>query len=248
MERRDWELWTTVLCTGIVISAGLLAVIFPSAFVKQGDLHLEIHVPREMFLGLVALLVLFNAYMVSRRLELRRVRQQLISSTIQGELARLQSLTDPLTQVSNRRSLDEAVRRYSAHARRLQKPLTFLLIDVDRLKDINTRFGHLIGDFVIAETALLLKACVRGSDTVIRYGGDEFIVILADTSRGGAITVTERMAKSVEEWNDRRHLDGFDLSLSVGASEWKDGRTLEEILNEADREMYSTKSARSPLF
>jgi diguanylate cyclase (GGDEF)-like protein len=247
MEKRDWELWTIVLGTGIVVSAGLLALISPSAFMKQGDVLFELRVPREMFLGLVVLLVLFNTYMVSRRLELRRVRQRLISSTIQGELARLQSLTDPLTQVYNRRSLDEMVGRYSSHARRLRTPLTLVLIDVDHFKDVNTRFGHLIGDFVIAETASLLKACVRGSDAVIRYGGDEFILILADTSREGAMKVTERIAKSFEEWNRIRHLDGFDLSCSAGISEWKEGRTLEEILNEADREMYSTKSAGAPL-
>ncbi len=247
MEKRDWELWSIVLLTGIVVSGGLLVLISPSAFVREGDLHFQIDVPKEMFLGLVALLVLFNTYMVSKRMELRRVRQRLISSTIQGELARIQSFTDPLTQVYNRRSLEDMLHRYISHARRLRKPLTLMLADVDHFKSVNSRFGHLTGDFVVAEVASLLRRCVRGSDAIIRYGGDEFLVILADTGRADAAKVYDRMNKFVEEWNGEDHLEGFELSFSVGASEWQDGRTVEEVLEEADRELYANKAVRPPL-
>src|SRR5438552_18440025 len=67
--------------------------------------------------------------------------------------------------------------RFMSHAQRLQKPLTFMLVDVDRFREVNTRFGHLAGDVVSAEIASLLKRAMRGSDAVIRYGGDEFLVI-----------------------------------------------------------------------
>jgi diguanylate cyclase (GGDEF)-like protein len=110
----------------------------------------------------------------------------LISSTIQNELVRLQSFTDPLTEVYNRRSLEEMAGRFISHARRLQGSLTFMLIDVDRFKQVNTQFGHLTGDFVLAEVATLLRSSVRGSDAVVRYGGDEFLIILADTGAQGA--------------------------------------------------------------
>lgn len=247
MEKRDWELWSIVLGTGIVVSAGLLVVIFPSAFLRKGDLRIDVSVPKEMFIGLVALLVLFNTYMVSKRLELRRVRQRLISSTIQGELVRLQSFTGPLTQVYNRRSLEDIAHRYISHARRLQKPVTFLLVDVDRFKQVDTRFGHLIGDFVIAEIAALLRMSLRGSDAIIRYGGDEFLLILADTGREGAAKVIERTRSSIEEWNAGGHLDRFELTLSIGISQWFEGRTFEEILDAADRDMYANKAMRPPI-
>lgn len=244
MEKRDWELWSIVLGTGIVVSVGLLLMTFPSAFVKRGELQVEIRVPKEMFLGLVALLVLFNTYVVSKRLELRRVRQQLISSTIQNELVRLQSFTDPLTQVYNRRSLEDLAHRYISHARRLRKPLTFLLVDVDDFKQVNTRFGHLIGDFVIAEIASLLRGCVRGCDAIIRYGGDEFLLVLADTDHDGAATVTVRISKAIEEWNTIGHLDNGKLSLSVGISQWREGQTFEQVLEGADLKMYVSKAMR----
>lgn len=242
LERRDWELWIIVSLTGLVVAAGLLALLLPAAFLRRGNLHLEITVSRQLAVGLAVLLVLLNTYTVTRRLELRRLRENVISTTIQSELIRLQSFTDPLTEVYNRRSLDDLAGRFIKHARRLHKPLTFLLVDVDRFKEVNTRFGHLGGDMVLAEIAALLRSSVRGSDAVIRYGGDEFLIILADTSAAGANKVLDRIHSYLGDWNQAGHLETFELTLSIGVSEWSDGMTLDEALDAADRQMYEVKA------
>ncbi len=242
LERRDWELWLIVSLTGVLVATGLLALLFPAAFLKQDNVHFELTVSRPLALGLIALLALLNTYLVSKRLEIRRVREELISSTIQRELVKQQSFTDPLTEIYNRHSLEEMTGRFISHARRLKSSLTFLLIDIDRFKDVNTRFGHLTGDVVLADTAALLKSSVRGSDAVFRYGGDEFLVVLADTSRAGAARVVERIASYVLEWNRAENLQAFELSLSIGVSEWSDSMTLDQLLDEADREMYAAKA------
>lgn len=245
IEKRDWELWLIASVVGILVGVGLLVLIMPAAFMKQDDFHFEITVSRQLVVGLFVLLILLNTYLVTRRLELRRARQCLISSTIQNELVRLQSFTDPLTEIYNRRSLDEMAGRFISHARRLESPLTFLLIDVDRFKEVNTQFGHLTGDFVLAEIASLLKSSVRGSDAVVRYGGDEFLIILADTSAAGAHRVTERAHAYLRDWNNAGHLKDFELSLSIGVAEWVDGKTLDEVLDVADRNMYARKRKNS---
>lgn len=245
LERRDWELWLIVSLTGVLVGAGLLAVVMPAAFLKQDNVHFEITVSRQLAVGLIVLLALLNTYLVTRRVELRRLREKLISTTIQNELVRLQSFTDPLTEIYNRRSLEEMASRFISHARRLHKPLTFLLIDVDRFKEVNTRFGHLTGDVVLAEIAGLLKNSVRGSDAVVRYGGDEFLVILADTSRDAASGVVQRIRAYVRDWNHAGHLQGFEVSLSIGVAEWAAGQTLDDVLDTADREMYASKGERS---
>src|SRR5262249_16719396 len=105
-----------------------------------------------------------------------------------------------------------------------------LMVDADNFKGINTRFGHLTGDFVLAEIAALLKVSIRGSDEVVRYGGDEFLILLPDTTAAGAANVAERIAWRVDEWNKADNLEGFWLRLSIGAVEWTDGQTLDEIL------------------
>lgn len=198
IEKRDWELWAIVVATGIALSTGLLVLMFPAAFMTEDSpqLHFTIAVSKELFLGLLTLLLLFNTYLVTKRLELRKTREQLITTTLQSELVRLQSFTDPLTEVYNRRSLNEIANSFISRARRSQKPLTFLLVDADHFKQINTRFGHLTGDMVIAEIATLLKTSVRGSDAVFRYGGDEFLVILSDTDKRGSEIVVDRISKS----------------------------------------------------
>lgn len=243
LEKRDWELWIIVCLAGVLVTVGLLALVAPAAFLKQEDVHLQITVSRPLVAGLFVLLTLLNSYLITRRLDLRRTRQKLISSTIQNELVRLQSFTDPLTEVYNRRSLEDMAGRFISHARRLQNPLTFMLIDVDRFKQVNTRFGHLTGDFVLSEVATLLRSSVRGSDAVVRYGGDEFLIILADADAVGASQVVRRIRKYLVDWNGARHLDDFTLNLSIGTSEWSDGRTLDEMLDAADRAMYAEKSA-----
>jgi diguanylate cyclase (GGDEF)-like protein len=242
IERRDWELWIIVSLAGFLVSVGLLALITPAAFLKQEDIHFQITVSRQLVVGLFVLLGLLNGHLATRRLDLRRARQRIISSTIQNELVRLQSFTDPLTEVYNRRSLEDMAGRFISHARRLQSPLTFMMIDVDRFKEVNSRFGHLTGDFVLAEIAKILRRSVRGSDAVVRYGGDEFLVILADTSGPDARTVVDRIEAHVKDWNEQKHLESFDLTLSTGRCEWMDGMTLDEALDKSDRAMYAEKA------
>ena len=102
-----------------LVGAGLCAVLFPAAFLKEGNIHFEITVSRPLVLGLVVLLTLLNTYLVSRRLEIRRLREELISRTIQQELVQQQSFTDPLTEIYNRHSLPPLSLLLLHHRRKL---------------------------------------------------------------------------------------------------------------------------------
>jgi len=242
LERRDWELWTIVSVTGVLSSLAVFAIALPGLFLKNSPVHLEVSVSRPLAIGLVVLIALLNTYLIGKRFELRRLREEIISSTLQKQVIEQQSFTDPLTEIYNRRSLDEVAGRFISHARRRQLPLTFLMIDMDKFKDINSRFGHLTGDFVLAEVASLLKQSIRGCDAVVRYGGDEFMILLADTDSQGAQCVVARIGKHLAEWNDACHVETLELSLSIGAAEWHHGQTLDEVLDAADHRMYEKKS------
>lgn len=242
LEKRDFELWVIVVGTGILVATGLVAILFPSAILRSGNLHFEVTVSRELFLGLVALLALFNTYMISSRLKLRKTRGEVISTAIHSELLRLQSFSDPLTEVYTRRIMDDMLKKYSSRAERLKKPLSFLMIDVDDFRTINSRFGHTTGDFVLLEVATILKSAVRGSDAVIRYGGDEFLVILADSPIEDVEVVKSRISRYVQDWNQGEHLKDFRLVLSIGSTQWASGKTADGIMNEADQDMYAVKA------
>jgi diguanylate cyclase (GGDEF)-like protein len=245
LEKRDWELWAIVSVTGVLAAAGLLAVLLPAAFLKSDNIHLEFTVSRPLAIGLFVLLALLNTYLVTRRFELRRLREEVISTTLQKQLIEQQSFTDPLTEIYNRRSLEDVAGRFISQARRQKRPLTFLMVDVDNFKQVNTRFGHLTGDLVLSEVASLLKTSIRGSDAAIRYGGDEFVIILSDTRAEQASRVTERLAANLAEWNRAGNLQGHKLTMSVGVAEWMDGNTLDEMLDSADRKMYLEKEAHA---
>jgi len=241
LEKRDWELWAIISLTGALVSAGLLAILFRAAF--TGDtVHFEISASRPLAVGLFVLLALLNTYLVTKRFEIRRLREQVISTTLQNQVTKGESETDPLTEIYNRRSLDRIAGQFISQARRRRMPLTFLMVDADRFKQINTRFGHLTGDFVLAEIANVLKVSIRGSDAIVRYGGDEFLILLADTTADCAHKVIERINRKLEEWNDSDHLEGFRLSLTIGAAEWHEGDTLDEVLDQADQRMYEGKA------
>ena len=245
LEKRDWELWAIVSLTGVLVSAVLLALLFRLAF-KGDTVHFEFTVSRPLVVALSVLLALLNTYLVTKRFEVRRLREELISSTLQAQAIEQQSFTDPLTEIYNRRSLDEIAGRLISHARRRHAPLTFLMVDADNFKQINTRFGHLTGDYVLAELAGILRASIRGSDAAVRYGGDEFLVLLPDTTIAGAQNVIERIKNELNNWNNAGHLEDFEVRLSIGCAEWHDGETLDEMLDRADRKMYEHKNTQSP--
>ena len=244
LEKRDWELWTIVSLTGILVSIGLLAILFRAAF-DQETVHFEITVSRPLVIGLFVLLALLNTYLVTKRFEVRRLREQLISSTLQKQVIEQQSFLDPLTEIHNRRALDEIAGRFISQAKRRDSALSFLMVDANHFKQINTRFGHLTGDFVLAEIAGILKASIRGSDDVVRYGGDEFLILLSDSTAAGAQIVVNRINRKLADWNEAGNLEDFQISVSIGVAEWKDGDTLDEMLDGADRKMYEQKNSSS---
>src|ERR1700731_1655776 len=144
LEKRDWELWAIVSLAGMLVSTGLLALLFRAAF-KDDSVHFELTVSRPLVIGLFILLALLNTYLVTKRFEVRRLREQMISSTLQKQVIEQQSFIYPITDIYIRRALDEIAGRFISQAKRREAALRFLMVDVDRFKKIYTRFGHLTG-------------------------------------------------------------------------------------------------------
>ncbi|MBZ5672472.1 MAG: GGDEF domain-containing protein [Acidobacteriia bacterium] len=247
IEKRDWESWLIHSITAIILGAGLVVLLLPSALDGRGRLHFALEVSPQLFAALVAILIIFNTYSISCKLALRRTRQHLISTTIQAELARLQSYTDPLTEVFNRRSLEDLAEKFISRAKRHGKGLSFIMVDLDEFKQVNTQCGHLTGDLVLAEVAALLNGSVRGCDAVVRYGGDEFLIILSDSSKAGGVVVADRIARALTDWNSTSPLHGFSLTASLGMADWGPTKTLDDVLIEADKNMYETKDAKKQI-
>jgi diguanylate cyclase (GGDEF)-like protein len=156
------------------------------------------------------------------------------------KLAKL-SITDKLTGLYNRAYLEEILAREEIRSQRYRRPIAILMVDIDDLKYINDHFGHLKGDLVVKETAKLLQNTCRASDIVARYGGDEFVILLPETTEKGASSVTASLRKAVNEWNAHNSDQGLTLNLAFGYACRQDGISLIDVLNQADANMYEDK-------
>lgn len=149
------------------------------------------------------------------------------------------ALTDPLTGVGNRQSMDKSLQHEVETAQRYQQPLSILMLDIDFFKSFNDRFGHQTGDLVLRSVASMIKASIRNSDDVFRYGGEEFLVILHHTELDQALLIAERIRSKVAKSNFIN--DGKDpITLSIGVAEFIDG-TPQDLIKAADAALYDAK-------
>ena len=127
-------------------------------------------------------------------------------------------------------------------ARRYGHPVGLIMVDVNRFKEINDRYGHQMGDKILTSVAGLLVDEVRTTDFVVRYGGDEFLIVLPETN-GETEAVRDRIQKAVSRRNQTNELVDFPVTIAVGTAHWepRSGRTIEELLGEADARMYEDK-------
>ena len=162
------------------------------------------------------------------------------------DILRQQAQKDPLTGCFNRRYFNEIIDKEIERAKRYNYPILFLMIDVNRFKEINDRFGHQAGDSTLADIGEILMRQVRKIDTVIRYGGDEFLVMLPGMNDLNFKGFVDRINEAVEKNDKKSKSIDFDISLSIGKSIYypKLNEPMEKILHFADMDMYSKKNKR----
>ncbi len=156
--------------------------------------------------------------------------------------AALQSaLRDPLTDTGNRIAMNQAMQREVDLARRNMQPLSVLMVDIDHFKNINDRFGHATGDEVLKAVAGALKNSLRNIDMVFRYGGEEFLVLLANTSREAAQMVGERLRLAVMGLQYLEEGRALELSVSLGCATMLPGESPDSLQRRADSALYVSK-------
>jgi diguanylate cyclase (GGDEF)-like protein len=166
-----------------------------------------------------------------------------------GRLRQVESLAylDDLTHLYNTRYLDVALERELGGGR----PFSVLFMDLDRFKSVNDQYGHLSGSRLLVEVGRVLRACVRDEDSVVRYGGDEYVMLLGGIDSGGALKVAERIRRAIE---DHRFLSRegsrVRITASIGLASFPEhASTKAEILDLADRAMYRGKrSSRNVVY
>ncbi len=154
-----------------------------------------------------------------------------------ANLERLASI-DEMTSLYNHRYFKEAFANEIYRAKRYDRNLSLIVIDINGLKKINDELGHSFGDIAIVNVAVILYKSIRKSNIICRYGGDEFVIILPETGNEDAKLLAKRLEKKTITFNG-------DVTISIGVSSFpKNGKTIKGLFNFADKEMYKNKGSK----
>jgi diguanylate cyclase (GGDEF)-like protein len=235
---RNFALLVSFIAAGLVTAIAILvilgltrpidALIAGAKAAASGDLSQQISVSSKDQIGYLT--EAFNRMTTS----LRESREKLEKMT----------RTDELTGLPNRRELDRMFKAELGRAERSQDPLSVLMVDLDNFKNFNDQYGHLKGDSLLSEACHFLNLNLRPSDIATRYGGEEFVILLPDTTKRQAASLAERLRQEFADACQDADDSNPWVTISIGVSTWpEDGRSKEDLIRGADTALYSAKRA-----
>jgi diguanylate cyclase (GGDEF)-like protein len=212
---------------------------------KEGLLRVALTPDRFATMQLITLAVPVLSSVVSAMTWQQFVKATLLTRQLSASNAELLYLAqhDTLTGLYNRRYFTSEATGELARAARATLPTSMLIADIDWFKKINDGFGHPMGDAVLQQVSQRLAASVRVTDVVARLGGEEFVVLMPNTSRAGALALADKLRASVEKYALQIGRQAISVSVSVGVSEFPAGETgaFEELYGAADKALYAAK-------
>ncbi len=200
-------------------------------FVEQIEDEALAGIRNTLYLNLAISLIITAIVLLATSLTINRY---------QGQLEEM-AMTDKLTGLANRQAFDLLVPQMLSEARRAKTLLLAILIDIDHFKDINDRLGHLAGDSVIQQVARLIKASLRGSDIVCRWGGEEFLVVFKGSAETQGQPLAEKIRDAVESGTFRYGEATVPVTISLGVAAYINGETSDQLIARADKALYEAK-------
>ena len=167
--------------------------------------------------------------------------------TLETELdkAYKELLIDPLTKAYNRKALDKDLKEILKKGKDKDLDLVVAIVDLDYFKEINDKYGHLVGDFVLIKIVNIIKKILRKTDKIYRYGGDEFVIVFNRTTLSQVKPIIERIVKKIENTLLKYKDEIINVTVSIGVAQHKKGDTFDTLLNRADNGLYKAKINRN---
>lgn len=228
-----------LICLAAVLAFGAVTFVFPWGAWSRSPLVFTVP-PEMLFVGLLVLMVV-ALYLVRYESEARKLRLLTLQQALAAQADHTAKAFDAVTNVFTRNLLQGLLEKEILRSERNGRPLALMMCDLNNFKQVNDRYGHLMGDEILAQVASILKSCLRGSDHVVRYGGDEFLMILPETDEPGAAIVRERIVQRMAEWDAANRIGDVPVSLSLGLCHHVPGQSVDQDLSEVDARMYAEK-------
>jgi diguanylate cyclase (GGDEF)-like protein len=163
----------------------------------------------------------------------------------QVEDAKQNLIIDPLTGAYNRRGLLHFLKLEIERAVRYNHPVSIIMADLDKFSNVNNTYGHLVGDTVLKKFCKTAQSLIRGVDVLTRYGGEEFIVILPNSTIDNAFVVAEKIRTTQEGLKFKYKDQTFSVTVSMGVAQYREGDTIETFIDRADKALYVAKKKRN---
>ena len=209
--------------------------------IAGGDLAVELPAARDDEVG--RLTRVFNQMTDSLRRSRTEIEAASLALQQQNQLLAKLSVTDSLTGLYNRRKLDEFLTDQIARFRRHGHGFSVVMLDIDHFKPLNDRYGHLLGDEVLAQVATILMQSIRNVDFAARYGGEEFVIVLTETDLQAALDTAERIRATVADAAYGSTDQHIAVTVSAGVAEYREDETADAVIARADRALYQAKDA-----
>ncbi len=235
-----FTIFTTIiaLLIGKIMSVRLVDLSNIAKELGKGDLSVRSYISSQDEIGFLASTINKMAQKVQESRD-GLVKEILNRKEIEKELE-LISLTDELTGIYNRRAFNDFMHKNISRAKRHLEPLSILMLDIDHFKQVNDLYGHDMGDEVLTIFAHLVQDHLREEDIFARWGGEEFIILLPQTSSSEALKLAERIRKNISEY----HFSEIDsVTVSIGHTEFHVDDSFDILLKRVDEALYQAKNA-----
>lgn len=153
----------------------------------------------------------------------------------------LSTRIDPMTGLANRRDIMEKIEREYSRSQRHQRTFSIMLVDLDNFKQVNDVHGYNDGDDVLVEVARVLMSCVRNEDVCARWGGEEFLFLLTETSIEGAVTLARKVLEAISMTEFKANRPGIRITASIGLCEYQAGQSINDCIASADQALRQAK-------
>jgi diguanylate cyclase (GGDEF)-like protein len=241
---QDWRIWLMlILVLGLVgMGAAVYVYLVRTRAVSASVLDL---LPPVLF-GFLSIVLLLNFYLARTEAIIEALRGEVLTQKIEAELTREMSLLDPVTEVYNRHYARIILQRESKRVNRNGTTLALMMVDITGFRRVNESLGLTGGDVALHQIAHLLQDRIRNSDIIIRYGGDEFLLILPEAQKEGIELLAGRLRKAVIDWAPTAGLGDFGLRFAIGTAYYNADSKVDQVLSVAEDRMLQDRQPAEP--
>jgi diguanylate cyclase (GGDEF)-like protein len=241
---RDWRAWLMLILISGLVGMGAAVYVYVARTRAVSPSVLDL-LPPVLF-GFLSIVLLLNFYLARSESIIEALSEEVMTQKIEAELNRELSLLDPVTEVYNRRYARIILQSEAKRVNRNGTTLALMMVDITGFRRVNDSLGYTGGDVALHQIAHLLRDKIRNSDIIVRFGGDEFMLILPEAQKEGIELLAGRLRKAIVDWAPTAGLGDFGLRFAIGTAYYNADSKIDQVLSVAEDRMLQDREPAEP--